>query len=173
MCKGQKGVRGKGGAGGLGAACLGEGCPHSRTQPSIPWGLSFGGGGAASPAQVLPTLGPASSTGEFCWEGCGGQVAPQPWSCGVPGACAAGEPRRELLERRARGHSPVPHWAMPGHGPATARALSAQRMGVPGAAPLSCQTPLSTYTSSPHKNGYCGNTPGWLLSQRSRWTGMG
>lgn len=103
MCKGQKGE------GGVRVACLPGNKVSAQLDPTLyPPGLSFGSGGAASPMQVIPMLGPASSTRGFCWKYMGGEMAPQPWSCTVPSASAAGEPRRELLEQRASGHSPDP-----------------------------------------------------------------
>lgn len=78
-----------------------RGCLAGKELPDptfYPQGLSFGGGAAASPLQPLPTLGPANSTGWFCWGHIEGRWSPQPWSCGVPGAYGAGEPKRELLE---------------------------------------------------------------------------
>lgn len=103
MCRGQKGE------GGVGVACLPGNRVSAQLDPTLyPPGLSFGSGGAASPVQVIPILGPASSTGGLCWKDTGGKYPPQPRNCRVPSASAAGEPRRELLEQRASGHSPDP-----------------------------------------------------------------
>lgn len=93
----------------MGVVCLLGNKVSAQLDPTLyPPGLSFGSGGAASPVQVIPMLGPASSTGGLRWKYMGGEMAPQPRSCRVPSASAAGEPRRELLEQRASGHSPDP-----------------------------------------------------------------
>lgn len=93
----------------MGVTCLPGNKVSAQLDPTLyPPGLSFGSGGAASPVQVIPMLGPANSTGGLCWKYMGGEMVPQPRSCRVPSASAAGEPRRELLEQRASGHSPHP-----------------------------------------------------------------
>lgn len=134
-------------------ACLpGKGLPVQLDPTLHPVGLSFGSGDAASSVQVLPTLGPASSTGGLCWGDVGVRWPHWPYSCRVPCAAAAGEPRRELLEQRAPGHSPVSHWAMLCHRPATALGtVRAARRGPRGCFPALPSTPKHLYLDSPQK----------------------
>lgn len=71
MCKGQKGE------GGVGVVCLPGNKVSAQLDPTLyPPGLSFGSGGAASPVQVIPMLGPASSTGGLRWKYMGGGNGP-------------------------------------------------------------------------------------------------
>lgn len=74
-------------------------------------------------------------------------MSPQHKSYGVPGACAAREPRTELLKQRAPGHSSVPCWAILRHGPANAWTPSTQHVdgGPGGCSPSLPNTPKHLY----------------------------
>lgn len=58
-------------------ACLPGNKVSAQLDPTLyPPDLSFGSGGAASPMQVIPMLGPASSTRGLYWKYMGGEMAP-------------------------------------------------------------------------------------------------
>lgn len=140
MCKGQKGE------GGVGIACLPGNKVSAQLDPTLyPPDLSFGSGGAASPVQVIPMLGPASSTGVLCWKYMvGGEWPPSPGAAGSPVLLLLGSQGGSCWNKGLLGTVLIPR-AMLWHGPTTT--LSSQYVL------LSCpeQTALSTYILSPQR----------------------
>lgn len=128
-------------------ACLPGNKVSAQLDPTLyPPGLGFGSGGAASPMQVIPMLGPASSTRGLCWKYMvGGKWPPSPGAAGSPVLLLLGSQGGSCWNKGLLGTVLIPR-AMLWHGPTTT--LSSQYVGL-----LSCpeQTALSTYTLSPQR----------------------
>lgn len=130
----------------MGVICLPGNKVSAQLDPTLyPPGLSFGSGGAASPVQVIPMLGPANSTGGLCWKYMGGRMAPSPGAAGSPVLLLLGSQGGSCWNKGLLGTVLIPR-AMLWHRPTTT--LSSQYVGL-----LSCpeQTALSTYILSPQR----------------------
>lgn len=119
----------------------------AQLDPTLyPPSLSFGSRGAASPVQVIPMLGPASSNGGLCWKYMGGEKwPPSPGAAGSPVLLLLGSQGGSCWYKGLLGTVLIPR-AMLWHRPTTT--LSSQYVGL-----LSCpeQTALSTYILSPQR----------------------
>lgn len=119
----------------------------AQLDPTLyPPGLSFGSGGAASPVQLIPMLGPASSTRGTLLEVHGGRKwPPSPGAAGSPVLLLLGSQGGSCWNKGLLGTVLIPR-AMLWHGPTTT--LSSQYVGLLSGPE---QTALSTYILSPQR----------------------